>query len=83
MKKFISGFLIGAITLGSISLASAKVFDSSNIEEEKRNALKYSGDGYIVDTTELEGMKIELLEKIYSKLKSIDEHLRIIEANQG
>lgn len=83
MKKFISGFLIGAITLGSISFASAKVFDSSNIEEEKRNALKFSGTGYVVDTTELEGMKIELLEKIYSKLKSIDEYLRIIEANQG
>lgn len=78
MKKFISGFLVGAITLGIVSVSSAKVFDNETIEDAKRRQTYVYG-GTVRDTSDLDEMQIKLLEKIYSKMKSIDERLEVLE----
>lgn len=80
MKKFISGFLVGAITLGVVSISHAKVFDSEAIEEAKRSQTYVYG-GTVRDTADLDEMQLIILEKIYSKMKSIDERLQVMENN--
>lgn len=78
MKKFISGFLIGAITLGVFNISSAKVFENKSVDDTKRNQTYVYG-GNVRDTADLEAMQLELLEKMYSKMKSMDERLYNLE----
>lgn len=78
MKKFISGFLIGAITLGVFNISNAKVYDKETVEDAKREETYVYG-GTVRDTAELEGMQLELMEKMYAKMKSMDERLYNLE----
>lgn len=78
MKKFISGFLIGAITLGVFNISSAKVFENESVDDAKRNQTYVYG-GTVRDTAELESMQLELMEKMYAKMKSMDERLYNLE----